>query len=176
MRIRAIINARALDRAPKSVHGKLLHRVEKIVGNIAGDQLIDAEFTEPLASEFKAWVQAHPEGWKKVPCPKPVPTPQPVDTRPERVPPPVTRDLTAEFNVDLKRHIDQQQAVERLIQYQIEQGLVDDQHNATLILEWLDKDARGYLSAVSIDDAVKALRPSLHFKALSQFTKRLAGF
>ena len=77
---------------------------------------------------------------------------------------------------DIRNQIERQYANERLVEYQIKQGLVDDQHNATLLVDWIDRYGQGYRLDVNVDRAIRALRPQLHWQQLSEFTKRLAGF
>jgi hypothetical protein len=175
--MRIIVNARALDRAPSKGRGlKLLYRVERVVGNISGDTEID---TDALAGQdaldFREWMDENPNGWR----PAPTPPPAVKDTRPDVVERPASDvpfvdPITQHQRESIRRQIDQQQADARLMQYQIEQGLVDDQHNAMLLRDWLDRNMRGYASSANIDHAIRALRTSLHWKPLSTFTKRLA--
>jgi hypothetical protein len=126
---------------------------------------------------FQLWTDRYPETVRPDPTPAPV---EPVDTRPDVVERPVSAvefvDPIAQYQKDsIRRQIDATQADERLREYQIKQGLVDDQYNANLIRDWLDRNG-GYAAAVTIDYAIKALRNTLHWQQLSAFTKRLAGF
>jgi hypothetical protein len=123
------------------------------------------------------WMDAYPDAVRPEPTPAQV---EPVDSRPDVVERPApdvefVDPITQHQNDSIRRQIDATQADERLREYQIKQGLVDDQHNANLIRDWLDRNA-GYAAAVNIDYAIKALRHALHWQQLSAFTKRLAGF
>jgi hypothetical protein len=105
----------------------------------------------------------------------------PADTRPnviERKAPdvPFVDPIAQDLKDSIRQQIEQQMADARLIEYQIVQGLVDDQHNAALLRDWILKYGPGHHAAVNVDRAIRALRPQLHWKQLSEFTKRLAGF
>jgi hypothetical protein len=105
--------------------------------------------------------------------------PAPADTRPnviERKAPdvPFVDPIQRLLNESIRQQIEQQQVDARLTEYQIVQGLVDDQHNAALLRDWIERYGQGYAAAVNIDRAIRALRPSLHWQRLSAFTKRLA--
>jgi hypothetical protein len=107
--------------------------------------------------------------------------PAPADTRPDVIARPASAvefvDPIAQYQSDsIHQQIEQQYAEERLIEYQIKQGLVDDSHNAALLVDWIDRYGQGYRLDVNVDRAIKALRPRLHWQQLSAFTKRLAGF
>jgi hypothetical protein len=124
------------------------------------------------------------------PDPTPAPTPEPEPEQEYRRRPPAKADVVERKALhvpfvdpiaqDLKNSISQQIATqqmnERFTEYQIQQGLVDDSHNAALIQDWIQKYGQGHGAVANIDRAIRALRPQLHWKQLSAFTKRLAGF
>jgi hypothetical protein len=139
---------------------------------IGGEVFVDVdELTKPQKDTFRLWMKHYPE------------TVRDEDTRPEvveRPAPPVTVEfgdpLTQLRSEDIRNRIMQQYADERLIEYQVKQGLVDDSHNAALLADWIDRYGQGYRLDVNVDRAIRALRPQLHWQPLSEFTKRLAGF
>ena len=110
------------------------------------------------------------------------PAPAPADTRPDVVErrPVSSAELVDPIqkilNDSVRQQIEQQYANERLIEYQVVQGLVDDSHNAALLRDWIRTYGQAYRLDVNVDRAIHALRPQLHWKPLSEFTKRLAGF
>jgi hypothetical protein len=154
-------------------------RVGRRVGN---EVFVDTD--ELSAADHKAlnlWMDAYPDAVRPDPTPAQVEPAhgEPVNTRPDVVERPAPDvefvDPIAEYQKDsILQQIEQQQADERLREYQIQQGLVDDQHNANLIRDWLDRNG-GYAGAANIDSAIKALSHALHWQPLSAFTKRLAG-
>jgi len=177
--MKIIVNARALDRAQGTTRGgKLLYRVEAVTGVLNGDALMDTDvLPEPLASEFRDWMNADSNGWRPVPPPVP---PAPKETKPDIIErkAPATEfvdPIQLLLNESIRQQIEQQQADARLLEYQIA-GLVDDQYNAALLKDWIQRYGTGYSPVQNLDRAVRALRPQLHFKELSAFTKRLAGF
>jgi hypothetical protein len=177
--MKIIVNARALDRAQRKTRGgKLLYRVEAVTGVLNGDALMDTDvLPEPLASEFRDWMNADPNGWRPVPPPVP---PAPKETKPdaiERKAPdvPFVDPIAQDLKNSIRQQIEQQQVDARLLEYQIAQGLVDDQYNAALLADWIDKYGQGYRADVNVDRAIRALRPQLHWQELSAFTKRLAA-
>jgi hypothetical protein len=179
--MRIILNARALDRMPpKNNRLKLLYRVEKAVGIISGDAEIETDLlTGQDALDFREWMDENPSGWRPARTPATQAKPKERPAAPIKVAPdPITermyREIALRPQTDQRRETDTKEANDRLIWYHLEQGLTDDRHNATLIAEWLGSN-RGYATTGAIDQAIHELRPQLHWKQLSAFTKRLAG-
>lgn len=118
------------------------------------------------------WCRAYPDSVvsrvQSKPAPTPVQTPAPViDTRPDVIERPVPEfvdPIAEDFKRDLQRQIDLSQGTERLNFYH-QSGLTDSQNNADAILGWLDKNARGYISASGVDAAVAVLRSQLQWES-----------
>jgi hypothetical protein len=150
-------------------------RVGRRVGN---EVFVDTdELSKEDRKALHLWIKAYPDAVRPDPTPEQV---ELVDTRPDVVERPAPDvefvDPIAQYQNDsIRQQIAQQQADERLLQYQI-QGLVDNSHNAALLADWIDRYGQGYRLDVNVDRAVKALRPRLHWQPLSEFSKRLAGF
>src|SRR5580704_3192335 len=114
-------------------------RVGRRVGN---EVFIDTdELSKEDRKALDLWVKAYPDAVRPDSTPAQV---EPVDTRPDVIERPASAvefvDLIAQYQNDsIRQQIDKTQADERLLQYQI-QGLVDDQHNANLIRDWLDRN------------------------------------
>jgi hypothetical protein len=153
---------------------------------VGGEVFVDTDDLTPTQKTvLRHWINQYPETVRDdvTPVPQPVEerTPPHVESKPdviERKAPvvefidPIQRLL----NDSIRQQIEQQQADARLTEYQIVQGLVDDQHNAALLRDWILKYGPGHHAAVNVDRAMRALRPQLHWQQLSKFTKRLAGF
>jgi hypothetical protein len=143
------------------------------------------ELTPTQRTVLRHWINQYPETVTDdlTPVPQPVEErtpPRRVESKPdviERKAPAVEFvDPIAQLrNEDLRQQIEQQQVDARLTEYQIVQGLVDDQHNAALLRDWIQKYGTGYAALQNVDRAIRALRPQLHWQQLSEFTKRLAG-
>jgi hypothetical protein len=151
-------------------------RVGRRVGN---EVFVDTdELSKEDRKALDLWMKAYPDAVRPDPTPAQV---EPVDTRPDVIERPALAVETVDpikqmQNEDIRYQIVQQYAEERLIEYQIKQGLVDDSHNAALLRDWIQTYGQAYRLDVNVDRAIHALRPQLHWKPLSEFTKRLAGF
>ncbi len=150
--------------------------------HIDTDQLTNADRVA-----LDRWCKAYPDAVR------PDPTPAPAATEPEqehRRRPPVKPDVIERkapdapyvdpiqqiLNDSIRQQIEQQQMDARFLEYQVVQGLVDNSHNAALLKDWIQRYGTGFSAVQNVDRAIRALRPQLHFKELSAFTKRLAGF
>ena len=154
---------------------------------IGGEVFVDTDDLTPTQkSTLRYWIQEYPETVRDDVTPPP-----PVEERtpPRKMPPsnpdiierkapdvPFVDPIQRLLNDSIRQQIEQQMADARLTEYQIVRGLVDDQHNAALLRDWILKYGPGHHAAVNVDRAIRALRPQLHWKQLSAFTKRLAGF
>jgi hypothetical protein len=80
-----------------------------------------------------------------------------VPPEPPKEPQITMAELEAEFKADLQRAVDQKRGLDRLHQFQKEQGLRDCKENADAIRDWLDANCEGYVSQDMIDTAVVCL-------------------
>jgi len=129
--------------------------------------------SESERNTLHQWCRVYPETVvhraEQKPAPQPAaPSTPPIDTRPDVVvrPAPAVESvdpIAQDFKRDLQRQIDLSQAQERLNFWGRVHGLRDSEKNQRLIMEWLDKNVRGYASGAGVDAAVANLRTVLEW-------------
>jgi hypothetical protein len=132
-----------------------------------GSYLVNVEELDSItALATRQWLQKHQPEPEPAPEPE-TPKPSARLTPPRQEPLPEQIDIEAELAKDVQKAVHTAEAEARLSQYQREQGLVQDEHNKNIIVNYVNNStARGYFSREIIDAAIANLRPQLHWKPI----------